>query len=230
MGEVVVVAVTYRREWPDGFGARGWKLDVAIGDPEVIAATAEAGLRIPTSVLIHDILDHHLCQLPLSGHRNEALALQQLADRTGSDSMPDLLQMVDEDIQHGRVIGESMRDFLPEDLLELVPSALTDDREIVRHLRGTIGQANLRHALAHRLRQLGLNAADEMRLRYEQNGLDHARRCDLGLALQSLLNSADALAVSEDWTKGHGNFLLSNDLCTLRIGAPRAVFFESGYH
>lgn len=81
----VEVSVTYRREWQDGYGARGWKLDVSLDDPEVIASTAEAGLRLPTSVLIQDILDHHLSGLALGGHRNEAVALHQLGLRTGAD-------------------------------------------------------------------------------------------------------------------------------------------------
>lgn len=65
------IPVTYRHEWHDGFGARGWKLDYSLDDPYIIAATAETGNRIPTSVLVHDILDHYLCGLPLSGQRNE---------------------------------------------------------------------------------------------------------------------------------------------------------------
>lgn len=64
------VPVTYAREWLDGFGARGWKLDVSMSDPSVTAATAETGNRIPTSVLVHDILDHHFSGLAVGGHRN----------------------------------------------------------------------------------------------------------------------------------------------------------------
>ena len=55
----------YRSVWQDGFGARGWKLASAIDDPAVIAATAETGERIPTSVFVHDILDHTLCGLAM---------------------------------------------------------------------------------------------------------------------------------------------------------------------
>jgi len=41
----------YQREWPDGFGARGWKLATAINDPNIIASTPATGDRIPTAVL-----------------------------------------------------------------------------------------------------------------------------------------------------------------------------------
>jgi hypothetical protein len=75
MNVEMYVAVTYRREWQDGFGARGWKLDIGIDDGYVIASTAYCGENIPTSILIHDIVDHHLCAFRLSGHRHEAMAL-----------------------------------------------------------------------------------------------------------------------------------------------------------
>ena len=81
----VRVSCLYRRTWQDGFGARGWKLAGTANDPEVIASTAATGERIPTSVFVHDILDHFLCGLGPSGHRNEAVALLQLAARTGDE-------------------------------------------------------------------------------------------------------------------------------------------------
>ncbi len=62
----LVIPVTYKREWQDGFGARGWKLDCALDDPNVIAATAETGCQINTSVLVHDILDHYISGFPLT--------------------------------------------------------------------------------------------------------------------------------------------------------------------
>ncbi|MEA1051523.1 hypothetical protein U5801_17165 [Lamprobacter modestohalophilus] len=77
----------YRCDWPDGFGARGWKLASAIDDPNIIASTPATGDQIPTAVFIHDILDHALCGLPPSGHRAESIALLQLAARTGSQAL-----------------------------------------------------------------------------------------------------------------------------------------------
>lgn len=105
----IQVPVTYRREWQDGFGARGWKLDVSIGEPSVIAATAEHGTRIPTSVLMHDILDHHPCGFGIGGHRNETMEPMQLASRTGADPCVDFRQIVDEDLMHGHCNGEPLR-------------------------------------------------------------------------------------------------------------------------
>ena len=75
----VQVPLTYKKVWDDGFGVRGWKVNVTIGDSEIIASTRETGQRINTSVFIHDILDHFLSGFGVSGHRSEAMALIQLS-------------------------------------------------------------------------------------------------------------------------------------------------------
>jgi len=222
----IIVPILYHHEWADGFGARGWKLEAAIDDPEVIAATSETGLRIPTSVLVHDILDHHLCGLPLSGHRNEAVALHQLSLRTGSDPRPDLIQMVDEDIMHGRVLGESMHAFLPEPLRARLPGGLTDDKGIAEYFIHDLGWEKLHQALTQHMADIGREGASEARSRYQSSGLDYARRSALGLAMQALFERADALAVSADWEKAQGRFLLTNDSCELRIEATQPLCFK----
>jgi hypothetical protein len=223
------VAVTYRREWQDGYGARGWKLDVSLHDPEVIASTAETGLRLPTSVLIHDILDHHLCGLALGGHRNEAIALHQLGLRTGADPFPDIAQMVDEDLMHGGVVGESMRDFLPDALRALLPDGLDDNRAVAHHLAAALGRDGLRQALIERMLNIGRVAAETARARYRQSGLDHACRGALGLALQGQLARIDARAVDEDWAEAHGAFVLTDEHCALWLDRPRPIHLDTRY-
>jgi len=109
---VVSIPVSYRASWSDGFGARGWKLNANLDDPQIIAATSDASGAIPTSVLVHDMLDHLLCGFVPSGHRAEAMALEQLARRTGSDPTPDYRQMVREDLFAGQVVGEPMVRFI----------------------------------------------------------------------------------------------------------------------
>lgn len=220
----VRVPVTYCAEWQDGYGARGWKLDVALDDPEVIAATAETGQRLPTSVLVHDILDHHLCGLALGGHRNEAIALYQLGLRTGSDPLPDITQMVDEDLMHGGIVGEAMSAFLPESLRSLLPDDLEDNRAVVRYLIAALGRAELREALVQHMLDVGHKGAFTARARYQQSGLVHLQRGRLGLALQGLLARVDAQAVDEDWKLAHGVFELTNDQCSLHIDHPQDVY------
>ncbi|MBK1716092.1 hypothetical protein [Thiocystis violacea] len=55
-----------------------------LADPEIIASTRETGGVLPTSVLIHDALDHLISGFAPSGHRAEAMALAQLAERAVS--------------------------------------------------------------------------------------------------------------------------------------------------
>lgn len=225
----VRVPVTYCAEWQDGYGARGWKLDAALDDPEVIAATAETGRRLPTSVLVHDILDHHLCGLALGGHRNEAIALHQLGLRTGSDPLPDITQMVDEDLMHGGIVGETMSAFLPEWLHALLPDGLEDNQAVVRYLIAELGRVKLREALVQHMIDVGHNGACTARARYQQSSLVHEQRGRLGLALQGLLARIDAQAVDRDWEIAHGEFELTNDQCSLHIDHPQDVYLKISY-
>jgi len=216
----VVIPITYRAEWYDGFGARGWKLDVSIEDPRVIAATAETGERILTSVLVHDILDHYLCGLPLSGHRNEAIALIQLASRTGSNVAADFTTMVDEDLMHGVVSGESLWNFLPGDLQRLVPGGEQDGHRIIDWLRRRLGTGRLRERLIARFFELGEAGGDAARAQWRHHGLDYMQRAPLGLALQALLERADRTMQESAVEYAHGRFAISNSECVLQLLPP----------
>ena len=165
------IPVSYRLAWQDGFGARGWKLDCSIDDPAVIAATAETGARIPTSVFVHDLLDHHLCGLAMSGHRNEAIALVQLASRTGADPRPDFTQMVDEDLMAGRVNGEPLHRFLPPDLLALLPAGIGEGRPVIAPLVEKLGHEPLRQRLIDHFFTLGRDGAARARQAYRASVL-----------------------------------------------------------
>jgi len=155
---------SYCTEWQDGYGVRGWKLDVSIGDPAVIASTEETGKQIPTSIFVHDIVDHHLCGLPMSGHRNEAIALRLLHERTGSSPVPDYRQMVEEDILRGNVNGERMTTFLPESLLSLAPMALREnDKTLVNYLIAKLCREELTDRLVKHFAALGEEGYQEAR-------------------------------------------------------------------
>ncbi|MFO7592846.1 MAG: hypothetical protein R6X15_02220 [Pseudomonadota bacterium] len=225
----VRIPFSYYREWQDGFGARGWKLDCSIGDPAVIAATAETGERIPTSVFIHDILDHHLCGLPMSGHRNEAIALIQLASRTGADPRPDFAGMVREDLMQGQVNGEPLRNFLPPDLVRMLPEGMVDGRAVIDRLSDTLGQEVLGERLIRRFFDLGESGADEAARRYQSHGLDYARRGELGLALQALLVEMDRHAVAEHWREAHGEVVLTSRECGFVLSEPQQCVWRKGY-
>lgn len=212
----VEVPVTYRREWQDGFGARGWKLDIAIGDAFVIASTAYTGGNIPTSVLIHDIVDHYLCGFTLSGHRDEAMALVQLRERTGTDIRPDYAQMVDEDILQGLVNGEALETFLPPDLARQLPDQGAP-AERMHALRERIGEQALRERLIARFLELGEQGRQRAEQAWRRLGLEYPQRPAIALALQRLLERADAWMLEQDIEAMQGRFVITPTQCRLEM-------------
>ena len=201
----VQVPVTYKRVWDDGFGARGWKVDATLDDPEIIASTRETGQKINTSVFVHDILDHFLSGFGVSGHRSEAMALIQLAKRTGSDPGSDYEQLVREDILNGRVNGESLVDFLPDDLSAMIvgQSAMTD-REAMAYLRDKLGEERLIKLLVDRFFELGRAGEKHAEESWNLLGLDTSKRTNIGLGLQALLEVIDRKYQQSQIDQVHG--------------------------
>ena len=214
----VVLPATYCTEWQDGYGVRGWKLDVSLDDPAVIASTEETGARIPTSVFVHDIVDHHLCGLAMSGHRNEAIALNLLSERTGSSPIPDYTQMTEEDILPGQVNGEAMKSFLPDNLVKEVPEAIRNDNAgLIQHLSAELGRARLKDLLIRHFETLGKMGYENAREAWSETGLDFQKRKQIGLCIQKLLEQSSAYLIETRPETLHAEFRLSNDSCCLAI-------------
>lgn len=211
----------YRYVWEDGFGARGWKLTRALDDPEVIASTAETGERVPTSVFVHDVLDHALCGLGTSGHRNEAIALMQLASRTGADPTPDFAQMVDEDLLQGVALGESWFSFLPQDLATQVPTQIRGGRDIIGFLVDRMGRQALRNRLIDHFFVVGAAGSRAAGQQYCSTGLEYRERTALGLALQDLLEQADSFVSGLKLPFARGAVCMAKKRCSFTIDAPR---------
>lgn len=194
--------VTYQKVWNDGFGARGWKLNATIGDPQIIASTRETGGLVDTSVFVHDMLDHFLSGFDVSGHRSEAMALIQLSKRTGSDPRPDYEQMVKEDILNGRVNGEPLTTFLPASLTSLLPVKKDmTNREMMSCLEHSLGETRLGSILVTHFFVLGMAGNEHAVNSWISLGLDPDQRTELGHALQDLLEAIDAAAEEIDILK-----------------------------
>lgn len=219
----------YRREWADGFGARGWKLATTTHDPNIIASTPATGDRIPTAVFIHDILDHALCGLPSSGHRAEAIALLQLAARTGADPRPDFAQMVDEDLMLGQADGEALEALLPADLMAMRPPATPTGRALMDDLSRQLGREALRARLVQHLCDLGEAGRDQARAVYEAQGLADSRRGGLGLVLQRLFERADRQVLDAGWEFATGEVVIEQAFCHFHVNAPDRWHVSSGY-
>ena len=214
----VCVPVTYRKTWQDGFGARGWKLDASIADPAIIASTRETGGRIPTSVLVHDLLDHFFSGFDISGHRAEAMALVQLGKRTGSDIRQDYLQMVDEDLLHGQVNRESLAGFLPRAWLANMASASrSDGRELIQSLQEQFGEEGLRQRLVQRFLELGERGTGHAQDSWRLLGLEPSRSRDIGLALQRVLVEVDQRVEQVGIEQLSATFIVNNEQCVLQL-------------
>lgn len=209
----VAVAVTYKKRWDDSYGARGWKPDVSIDDPEIIASTRETGDRINTSVFVHDVLDHVLSGFGVSGHRSEAMAMMQLSKRTGSDPRPDYEQMVVEDILHGIVNGERLVTFLPAELRALLPANhAMSDRDASQLLKRHVTKSELSEMLIQRLFALGHSGQSHAVATWRRLGLDRARQTAFGMTLQRLLERIDRCAEETDVEQAHASIIINNDV------------------
>ena len=209
--ERVRIPVTYKKSWDDGFGARGWKVDATIGDPQIIASTRETGQRISTSVFVHDILDHFLSGYGVSGHRSEAMALIQLSKRTGLSPEPDYKQIVEEDLLNGQVNGESMRAFLPSGLIALLAdNENMTDKEIISFLKNKLGVECLTDTLVNHFFTLGKAGEKHAENNWMKLGLDHHKQKEMGDALQKLLVEIDSKAEEMNLEEVKGGIVIDS--------------------
>lgn len=222
----VQIPVSYRTEWQDGLGARGWKLDRGIGDPVLLAVTAYTGSKVPTSVLVHDILDHCISGFGLSGHRNEAKATLQLHLRTGAEIESSYAQLA-RDIIAGGVNGETLSEFLPPGLRVLLPASAKTDRERTNALLQHMGNVALIRALIERLWEFGHQGIPEALRSWSAQGLEPTRRSAIGMCLQGLLELADRHIAAHEIGVAHGMFIVGNQVCRLEFASVSK--FESRF-
>lgn len=215
----VIVPALYAEQWDDGFGARGWKLDLPDLGADVIAATPYTGERIPTSVFVHDLVDHHLCGFRLSGYLDEAGALVQLAQRTGSDPVADFQQIVDEDLLPGLVSGLDWSDLLPAPLAaQIDPSA--DPKASLQDLRRKLGDGLLRALFTAGFVHEGWLRRDTAQATWTAHGLDYAARARIALALQELFEWMDAQVQACVWPRARGDFSIGNHAVEFHFTEP----------
>lgn len=227
----VQVPVTYKKIWDDGFGARGWKVNATIGDPTIIASNRETGQRINTSVFIHDILDHFLSGFGVSGHRSEAMALVQLAKRTGSDPGSDYEQIIREDLIHGRINGESFNTFLSDRFITLLPKGnKMSDSEIMLFLNNEMGEPALVEALVDQFFTIGMRGEAHALTSYEKLGLDSCKRKQLGIALQELLQIVDEKAEESGVETLEALITVNNNECSFTINPVDSELSESIFY
>jgi len=202
--------VIYKKIWDDEYSSRGWKLEQAVGDPEIIAVTPYHPEKIATSVFVHDILDHSVSGFALSGHRAEAGALFQLGLRTGTDIDPDIEEMIELDILNGRVYGEPLDSFLPDELNYF--EEIADPQNRMKNIRKKFGDEYVKMMLKAHYYAIGRGGHRDAQASWESAGLDYRRRREIGETLQGLFEKMDAYVSFME--EAEAQITVGNDFCS----------------
>lgn len=215
--------VVYRKEWQDGFGARGWKLDVAIDDHEVVACTAYTGQKSRTSVLIHDLLDHLVSGFWLSGYYNEARATAMHGLRNGIEVRSSYEHMVEE-ILRSRKLGEPFQMFLPSRVVSGIPESCVLDAQKFDFLLERMSPEELRARLVQGFLAAGISGVPVAYEQWKKHGLVFETMHGLGCCLQRLQERGESLIAEADAEMAVGSFQISNEACKLVLepGQDRA--------
>ena len=207
--------LTFHLEWKDGFGAQGWKLDVATSDPQVIACTAYTGEKTQTSVLVHDILDHLVSGFWLSGYVNEARATAIHGIRNGIEVRSSYEWMANE-ILNAKHAPEQLMDYLPPHITDVLP-ALTDTEESATFLLDKYGLAEIRNHVIERFFRIGLSGVPIAISKWQEQRLAFDRMHSIGLCLQALLVDVQEIISSWNAETATGNVYVGNDACEFTV-------------
>lgn len=215
--------LVYRREWQDGYGAQGWKPDIAIQDHEVIACTSYAGQKSQTSVLAHDLLDHLASGFWLSGYRNEARATAMHGLRNGIEVRSSYEHMIEE-ILRSRNLGEPFQNFLPSKVVDGIPENCVLDAQKFDFLLERLGPHELRARLLQGFLAVGISGIPVAYERWKEQGLVFERMNAIGRCLQRLLETGEALIAETGADSATGLFQIGNEVCRLMLalGQDRA--------
>lgn len=211
----VYVPLTYRAEWDDGFGAQGWKL-AEVDDRQVIACTSYTGEKSPTSVLVHDILDHQVSGLSFRGYRDEAVATTLHGLRNGIEFQSSFEWMVDE-ILAATGLDESLLPFLSSAEANLLDRGVGPGLPQKNQLLERLGKETLRKVLMAGFFRAGLEGLTDAIQQWTIKGLGFSKMRAFGLALQVLLQRADDYVCEHKIQYVRAHFYLSNDACSLHI-------------
>lgn len=208
--------VTYHSEWRDGYGAQGWKINVAMYDPEVIACTAYTGTKTPTSVLVHDILDHLVSGFWFSGYANEARATAMHGLRNGIEVRSSYEWMADE-ILGAKFLKEPLIDFLPASITGSI-TALTTPEETIVLLLENYDLADIRNHIVEGFFRIGLSGIPLAVSSWQDQRLDFDRMHMIGVCLQALFIEAQDIVMNWAAETVKGRIFVGNEVCEFVVG------------
>ncbi|MFK5892926.1 MAG: hypothetical protein QM504_06870 [Pseudomonadota bacterium] len=107
--------------------------------------------------------------------------------------MQDYQQMVKEDILHGRINGEPLTVFLPQQLNKLLPLKYNlIDSEVMSLLKNLVGESRLSDILVEHFFILGKSGEEHAITSWNKLGLNPDKQTEIGIAIQSVLEIIDA--------------------------------------
>jgi len=207
--------LTYHSEWQDGFGAQGWKLDVAINDPQVIACTAYTGNKTPTTVLVHDLLDHLVSGFWLSGYANEARATAIHGLRNGIEVRSSYEWMTKE-ILNDKPPLDHFTEFLPEKITGHIPARYTY-AEKTTFLFKEYALNDIRNYILENFYRIGLSGIPIAISHWQNKGLDFKNMYSIGMCLQDLLVEAQEVIKTWNVEAATGQILVDNISCEFLV-------------
>lgn len=211
------IKLTYQNEWQDGFGARGWKIDIAIPDPEVIACTAFTDGKSPTAVIVHDVLDHFISGFGSSGYVNEARAIVMHGLRNGIEVRSSIEWLVNDILSNSSSEANAVLESLLIQSSEILTSPSRPCNETLESLRERYGPDGLRNILAGKLIEAGLSGVPLAIGNWASHTLIFSRMAAIGFCLQRLFEQADEMISKRDIQVVRALLKIGNDVCVLKF-------------
>ena len=158
------------------------------------------------------------------------MALIQLSKRTGSNPGPDYEQLAREDILNGIVNGENLINFLPSNLISMIPdnSGMTD-KETIGYLKEKLGEERLIKYLVDNFFMLGAAGEIHAAESWKSLGLDIHKQTEIGRALQALLEIIDLEAEGLGVEKLRGFIRINNSHVSFTMQEPDIIDSIEGY-
>jgi len=138
--------------------------------------------------------------------------------------------MVKEDIINGRVNGEPLSAFLPEQLKELLPLGNEMmDREIMSFLKSKISESKLYDILVEHFFTLGKAGQGHAIGAWTTLGLDPEKQTEIGLTLQGLLEIIDSKVEEMKVEELKGSIKIDNKNITFTMQECNGLESIDGY-
>lgn len=222
---MVTVPLVYRTDWDDGFYARGWKIEGEMRRGAVIASTSTISGASPTSVPVHDILDHWVSGFSCHEWIGEAKAIVMHGLRNGIDVRRSLQAMAQEMAQGGYSLRGGEEPLSAGGSVDAdCPARASLRGERKRRSAAVEESFTTRvNVLTMALHRRGLEGVGEAVQRWRWHGLEFGRMELIGRALQELLNAAECRLAKSKAHEAKGVVTITNQECCMTLIAGDEV-------